>query len=185
NSLDNSVELQWRTSTETNSKGFEVQRKINSNWEKIGFINGHGTTTSLTEYQFTDEFKGQTYNGELSYRLKQIDFDGTFEYSKEILLNVNFGPKEYFLYQNYPNPFNPSTTIRYAVPLESKVEITIFDMLGEIIELFHEGIKEKGMHEIQWEPKNLSSGVYFYSVNAKSTDGKQSYLKTQKMLLMK
>ena len=94
-------------------------------------------------------------------------------------------PDEFRLYQNYPNPFNPSTTIKYALPFESSVDITIYNMIGQKIEAFNEGIKEAGYHNVTWFPKNLSSGVYFYSINAKNIDGKNDYSKTLKMLYMK
>ncbi|MEJ2618226.1 MAG: T9SS type A sorting domain-containing protein, partial [Ignavibacteriaceae bacterium] len=93
--------------------------------------------------------------------------------------------KEFTLYQNYPNPFNPSTTIKYALPYESSVDVTIYNMIGQRIEDFNEGIKEAGYHDVTWQPKNLSSGVYFYSINARSIDGNNDYSKTLKMLYIK
>ena len=183
--LNNTVKLNWKTATETNNKGFEIQRKLNSNWEKIGYVRGNGTTTTPNEYTYTDNFKYDSDKGIISYRLKQIDLNGSFHYSDEIKLKIDFTPKEFTLYQNYPNPFNPTTTIKYALPFESSVDITIYNMIGQRIEDFKEGIKEAGYHNINWQPNDLSSGVYFYSINAKSTDGKNNYSKTLKMLYMK
>ena len=94
-------------------------------------------------------------------------------------------PLSFNLEQNYPNPFNPSTTIKYALPFESSVEIKIYNMIGQKIEEIEEGIKEAGYHNVVWQPKDLSSGVYFYLINVKSTDGKNNYSKTLKMLYMK
>ena len=126
-----------------------------------------------------------SYKGVVKYRLKQIDLDGSFQYSEEIKLDVDFTPKEYVLYQNFPNPFNPATTIKYALPFDSRVEIIIYNMLGQKMNVFDEGMKAAGYHDLNWKPGNLSSGVYFYFLHAKSTDGKNNFTKTLKMLFMK
>ncbi len=162
NSKENKIMLNWKTATETNNKGFEIQRKLSAGWEKAGYIDGSGTTTNPKEYLFTDNFEYKFYKGIVSYRLKQIDYNGSTRYSEEIRLDVDFTPKKYTLYQNYPNPFNPITTIKYALPFESRVEIIIYNMLGQKIEEFDEGVKAAGYHDINWFPGNLSSGVYFY-----------------------
>ena len=105
--IDNDVQLSWATATETNNSGFEILRKAQNDqtWGTIGFVPGFGTTTEPKSYSFTDE---DVTTGIYKYRLKQIDFDGTFEYSNEIEVSVDFTPKEFVLYQNYPNPFNPN-----------------------------------------------------------------------------
>ncbi len=185
NSTENKVLLNWKTATETNNKGFEIQRKLNSNWEKVGYVIGSGTTTNPNEYNYTDNFKYESYKGIVIYRLKQIDLDGSYHYSVEIKFEIDLTPKEFTLYQNFPNPFNPSTTIKYALPFESSVEIIIYNMIGQRIEEFKEGVKEAGYHNVMWLQKDLSSGVYFYSINTKSTDGKNNFTKTLKMLYMK
>ena len=81
-------------------------------WEKIGFVNGNGTSTETHTYSFTDQnpVAGKSY-----YRLKQIDFDGSFEYSNIVEVDLTL-PIEFSLEQNYPNPFNPATTIKYSIP---------------------------------------------------------------------
>ena len=183
--FDNAIILNWKTSTETNNKGFEVERKLNSGWEKISYVNGNGTTTNPKEYSYTDNFKFQSFKGIVSYRLMQIDLNGSYHYSDEIKLDVDFTPKEFTLYQNYPNPFNPATTIKYAVPYESSVKIIIYNPVGQRIKEFNEGIKDADYYDITWQPENLSSGIYFYSIIAKSIDGKNNYTKTLKMLYMK
>ena len=111
---EKAVQLNWTTATETNNSGFEILRGVypansrtqnDNEWNTIGFVPGFGTTTEPKSYSFTDE---NVSTGIYKYRLKQIDFDGTFEYSNEIEVEVDFTPKEFVLYQNYPNPFNPT-----------------------------------------------------------------------------
>jgi hypothetical protein len=109
------VILNWRTETEVNNYGFEVERCALSAecqvWEKIGFINGNGNSNSVKEYSFTD--KNPKGGSKYQYRLKQIDNDGHFEYSE--IVEVEVVPVKFELSQNYPNPFNPSTVISYSV----------------------------------------------------------------------
>ena len=116
--IEEGVRLNWQTATETNNKGFEIQRKemeqgneLNE-WESIGFVGGFGTTTEYHTYSFTDN---EDLSGVYLYRLKQIDFDGSFKYSDEVEIKVDV-PIKFSLEQNYPNPFNPSTTIKYSIP---------------------------------------------------------------------
>jgi hypothetical protein len=185
--IDKTVELKWKTATELNIKGFEVERKIfsNSKWETIGFIKGNGTSTNPMLYKYTDDFKEQIINGAVTYRLKQISLDGNAEYSDEIKVKVDLTPKDFVLYQNYPNPFNPTTNIKYALPYESNVDIAIYNVLGERVKILEKGIKEAGNHNIVWQAKNQSSGIYFCTITARSTDGKNNFEKTCKMLLIK
>ncbi|MGA9293273.1 MAG: discoidin domain-containing protein, partial [Ignavibacteriaceae bacterium] len=185
--IDKSVELNWKTATELNNKGFEVERKIspNSKWEAIGFVNGNGTSTNPISYKYKDDFKYQTINDIVVYRLKQISFNGYTEFSNEIKIKVDLTPKDFVLYQNYPNPFNPSTNIKYALPYESNVDVTIYNALGERIKEFEQGNKEAGDHDIIWQANNQASGIYFCTITAKSTDGKNNFRKTLKMMLLK
>jgi photosystem II stability/assembly factor-like uncharacterized protein len=178
--------LNWSTATETNNAGFEVERKFkNLDWESIGYIEGKGTTTESQYYSFKDNFDYVSYNGRILYRLKQIDYDGSYEYSKQVYADVNFVPGEYSLSQNYPNPFNPSTTIRYTIPLESEVRVVILNSLGqEIAELVNE-INNPGFYEVNWNAEGYSSGVYFYSMKSQSTNNQLSFQDTKKLLLVK
>ncbi|MFO7523930.1 MAG: M28 family peptidase [Ignavibacteriaceae bacterium] len=177
------VTLNWSTASETNNRGFEIERKVfnpqssvsNSEWRIVGYVDGKGTTTDFTRYTFVDQLNEQ---GKYSYRLKQIDFDGSINYSNEI--EVDFiGVTEYALLQNYPNPFNPSTVISYQLPVDSKVQLKVYDVLGtEIITLVNE-IKSAGKHDVSFNAGKLSSGTYFYTI---LTDG---FVQTKKMLLVK
>ena len=178
---EDKIKLTWETSSETNNKGFEIQRKVGSpqssvsKWEKVGFVEGRGTTSQKQFYSFTD---APLKDGIYSYRIKQIDFDGNFKYSNEI--EVNFQRLTNFsLLQNYPNPFNPSTTVSYQVPFASYVNIKIFDALGSEIALLVNEIKQSGTHEVSFNASGLPSGLYLYRMNVND----QSF--TKKMMLAK
>ncbi|MDO8550213.1 MAG: T9SS type A sorting domain-containing protein, partial [Ignavibacteria bacterium] len=153
----------WTTATELNNSGFEIERKLeNTNWNKVTFVNGNGTTSSEKKYSY---FDGNLTPGKYLYRLKQIDFDGSFEYSN--IVEVNFeAPSKFELSQNYPNPFNPSTTISFSLPKASHVSLKVYNALGQEIAVLVNGIKEAGNHKIDFNPSNLNSGIYFYKLEA-------------------
>lgn len=179
------VLVHWTTATELNNRGFDIERKINSGWEKIGFKDGNGTTTEASHYSFIDKFAYESFVGTIAYRLKQMDFDGTYAYSPEIEVTVDFTPKEYTLFQNFPNPFNPITTIKYSLPFESNVRISVYNILGEMLELLVDETKEVGFHNLNWNASNLASGIYIYTIEARSLSGGNSYSSVKKMLLLK
>ncbi|MDQ7817929.1 MAG: ice-binding family protein [Melioribacteraceae bacterium] len=160
---NNSVELYWTTATEINNYGFNVELKIeNGELNKIGFVQGHGNSNSPKEYSFTDSPFGGT---KFKYRLKQIDFDGAYEYSDEIEVNLN-PPSKLTLVQNYPNPFNPTTIISFEIPVKSNVVIKVYNVIGsEIADLLNEE-KLPGRHQVEFNASYLPSGIYFYSINA-------------------
>ncbi|BDQ02358.1 choice-of-anchor D domain-containing protein [Ignavibacterium sp.] len=168
----NDVNLIWSTATETNNKGFEIQRTSieedkNSNWKTIGFVNGVGTTTQSQNYSYVDR---NISSGKYLYRLKQIDLDGSYKYSNEIEVIIGL-PDRFVLEQNYPNPFNPVTKIKFSLPADvkgqiSKVELKIYDVLGkEVATLINEN-KEAGNYEIEFDANKygITSGVYFYQL---------------------
>jgi hypothetical protein len=159
------VLLKWATATETNNYGFEIERSLNgTEFYTVAFVQGAGTTTELKEYFYTDdvEYKGgETF----FYRLKQVDFDGRVQYSD--IVEVEFDiPKDFVLHQNYPNPFNPSTTIKYAVPKTSLVNIKVYDLTGQEVASLVNEVKEAGTYEIKFEARSLASGVYVYRMVA-------------------
>jgi hypothetical protein len=151
------VKLSWNTATEINNYGFEIERSALSaerqSWEKIGFVNGNGNSNSPKDYSFVDDFAGKPAyrTGRYSYRLKQIDNDGQFEYSKTIEVDIN-GVKKFELSQNYPNPFNPTTTIRYNLPEATNVKLTLFNILGQELRTLINEVKEAGTHTINFDP---------------------------------
>ncbi len=157
------VYLEWATSTENNNYGFEIERKSgNENFIKVAFVNGNGNTVNRMDYSFTDQ---NLTPGYYSYRLKQIDFDGNFEYSNVINISVSV-PGDFVLFQNYPNPFNPSTLIKYSVPKSSYVKLNLYDVIGNKIKTLDEGTKTAGLHQIELSAGNLSSGIYFVRLNS-------------------
>ncbi len=161
-SVDGNVTLNWSTATELNNRTFEIERrKENSDFVLIGFVEGKGTTTERQEYTFIDK---NITTGKYYYRLKQIDFDGTFEYSNEI--EVDAAPVSFSLEQNYPNPFNPSTKISYSIPHKSFVTLKVYDPLGSIVSELVGEEKESGRYELDFNAVDLSSGVYFYKIEA-------------------
>jgi hypothetical protein len=173
--VKNNVELNWKTETEVNNYGFEIERSINNNWKKIGFVEGHGNSNSPKFYSFTDKIP--VGGSKFQYRLKQVDTDGKYEYSD--IVEVEMLPDKFALFQNYPNPFNPTTTIRYQLPKESKVVLTIYDILGEkVTELLNENI-EAGVYEIEFNAKSLPSGTYIYRISA------ENFVETKKMILLR
>lgn len=174
--VDNQVQLNWSTATEVNNSGFEVERKTGTgSYEKVGFIPGFGTTTEVRSYSFVDQKVGV---GLYSYRLKQVDFDGTFAYSEEVNVEVN-PPLVFALEQNYPNPFNPSTMIKYSIPQDGFVNLFIYNLLGEKVATLVNNIQKAGRYEVNFDAGSFASGVYFYSIEA------GSYKSVKKMLLMK
>jgi gingipain R len=179
------VLLSWITATETNNKGFEVQRKSDigkkQDWVAIAFVQGNGSTSEYSNYSFTDKIDR---HGSYSYRLRQVDFDGTSILTNEVHIEVD-APKEFSLLQNYPNPFNPFTRIRYSIPVQSEVKITLSNLLGEETAVIVNKIQDAGYYEIEWNGADYASGVYLYKLSAKSTDGKKEYYFTRKMVLIK
>lgn len=179
--VNNSVQLNWRTASEINNKGFEIQRSQMSNvksqngWERIGFVNGNGTSTKVQTYTFTDN---NPVNGKLYYRLKQIDFDGMFEYSN--IIEIDFAPiLNFVLHQNYPNPFNPSTKISWQSPVGSWQTLKVYDVIGNEVATLINEYREAGSYEIEFNANNLPSGMYFYKLET----GK--FTSVKKMLLVR
>ena len=172
---ESNVQLNWETATETNNHGFDIERKISDNWKKIGFVQGNGNSNSVKEYSYTDN--NPLGGNKIQYRLKQVNNDGTYEYSK--VVEVEIVPKEFELYQNYPNPFNPSTKIRYQLPKRSKIVIKLYNILGSEVKEILNDVKDPGTYEIEVNAKDLPSGVYFYRLQA------GSFVAAKKMILMK
>ncbi len=180
--VDNSVNLSWQTATEINNYGFEIQRqkleasKINSEWIKAGFVEGHGNSNSPKYYSFIDN--SVSISGIYKYRLKQIDIDGKYEYSQIIEVEIGI-PTKFEVAQNYPNPFNPATIISFSIPEKEMVSVVIYNMLGEVVMTLVNNQLEAGKYKYELNASTLSSGTYIYRVSAGNRVG------VKKMLLMK
>lgn len=175
NIISNNAVLHWITTEEYNNKGFEILRMINSEWEYIGFLAGKNIP-GINKYEFTDK---NLQPGIYHYRLKQIDFNGNYEYF-DLSESINIQkPEKFELSQNYPNPFNPVTKIQFKIAETENVMITIYDQTGRQIKNILNEIKQPGYYEIEFNAVDLSSGVYYYRLNA----GK--YTQTKRMLLLK
>lgn len=184
--LADKVEINWTTESEVNNYGFDVERKvIATTWIKLGFVSGSGNSNTPKTYSFIDDslFGGSKFY----YRLKQIDTDGSFEYSD--IVAVEFLPQKFSLEQNYPNPFNPTTVISYQLPISSDVTLKVYDVLGNEVATLVDEYKPAGKFEVEFSAKggsasggnayNFPSGVYFYQLNA------GSFVETKKMILIK
>ncbi len=173
---ENTAILNWSTATETNNRGFAVERSYSgSAFQQVGFVEGFGTTTITRNYSFTDH---NLLSGKYSYRLKQIDLDGTTSYSA--VVNTEIGtPGQFALEQNYPNPFNPSTTISYSVPFDADVTIEVFNLLGQKVKTLMNDFKKTGRYQLTFNTDGLSSGTYLYRL----TSGEFSSVR--KMTLLK
>jgi hypothetical protein len=173
--VKNEVLLMWTTASEINNMGFEVQKKISTYWSVLKFVEGHGSSTTTHTYNFTDD-KPQM-GKENSYRLKQIDYNGLFNYSDIVLVSVPF--EGYSLEQNYPNPFNPTTKIRFELPVDGIVTIKIFDTFGQEITTILNEFKKANVYEIGFNGSNFASGVYIYRLQV------NGYLDSRMMVLLK
>lgn len=174
---DAGVLLEWVTATEVNNMGFEIQRNLSDIWETIGFIEGKGTTSEITNYHFFNDLSEFNYSVKLQYRLKQIDYNGAFSYSE--IVEVEIVPENLYLSQNYPNPFNPSTIISFTLTKSTFVTLKIYNILGNEISALVNQVMPGGKHEIIFDANGVPSGVYLYTITA------GDFVDTKKMILMK
>jgi len=173
----NNVTLNWSTSAETNNAGFDIERSsVNGSWTKIGAVSGNGTSSTSHSYSYTDR---SVASGTYNYRLKQVDFNGNFEYynlGNEVIIGV---PVKFDLSQNYPNPFNPTTKINFDLPVNGNVSLKIFDLSGKEVMTLVNDTRTAGYYSVSFNGANLSSGIYFYSIKA------GDFVSTKKMTLIK
>jgi hypothetical protein len=185
----NTAILRWTTESETSNAGFDIERKIKlllptdgqegsaeGEWVRIAFVEGAGTTDKKQEYRYVDR---TVQPGTYLYRLKQIDTDGRSKYLPVIEVTVGGVPEEFMLYQNFPNPFNPSTQIVYSVPTAAAVRLSVFDLLGQELEVLVNETKEVGNHSTQFNASRYSSGIYFYTLRT------QKYSSVKRMIFTK
>jgi hypothetical protein len=186
NIIENNIFLTWKTAAEINNYGFEIERSerssmISEKWGKIGFVEGFINSNSINEYSFKDM---NVNTGKYSYRLKQIDNDGKYTYSKEVEVIINNQPDRFELQQNYPNPFNPITKIKYTISsggtsLFKTVQLKVYDILGNEVAALVNEEQPAGVYEVDFDASLLPSGIYFYKL---ITNG---FNNIRKMLLLK
>ncbi len=180
----NTVELKWNTATEVNNYGFEVQRSAvsvqRSVFEKIGFAAGHGNSNAPNNYSFTDH---NVSYGRYAYRLKQIDTDGKYTYSKIVEVQAGQKPTAFALDQNYPNPFNPTTTITYKIAEHGFVNLKVYNILGQKVLSLVNQQQQPGVYHVRFNGSKLPSGVYIYRLEVQAINNSFSALK--KFVLLK
>jgi hypothetical protein len=159
--------LQWSTATEVNNYGFDVERKSSddpsASFIKVAFVPGSGNSNAPKTYSYTDN--SSLASGNYVYRLKQIDFDGKYEYSGNVEVTLT-QQKQLVMEQNYPNPFNPTTNIKFSLPEASHVKLTIYNILGETISVLVDQTLEAGSHTVSFNASSLHSGIYIYKIEA-------------------
>ena len=184
--INGKASLNWQTASELNNAGFEIEKTVFSpqssvgddaklKWTKVGFVTGRGTTTEINNYSFVDD---RTAEGKTLYRLKQIDFDGTFSYSNEVEVEFT-APKTFSLEQNFPNPFNPETEITFSLAKSDNVTLKIYNILGSEVATLVNGFIEAGKHSVRLNASEFTSGVYLYTIKS------GNFTATRKMILMK
>jgi len=173
---DDIVQLHWQTETELNNFGFEVQRKSKEYFSTIGFVKGYGNSNSRKDYSFIDS--ELNLSGRYFFRLKQIDNDGSVEYSNEVEVIILM-PTVTELKQNYPNPFNPKTTLIYSISKSGLVTIGIYNIIGEQVVLLVNEQKIIGNFKVEFDAGNLPSGIYFYKLET------GTFVDVKKMIFLK
>jgi hypothetical protein len=175
----NNVILNWTTAVEVNNSGFSIERKLlkeNSTWNIVSFIKGAGTSSIPQDYSYTDK---KLNTGTYQYRIKQIDFNGNYEYFSLVENIVIKAPGVFSVSQNYPNPSNPSSIIEFQIPAAGMVTIKIYNVAGREVATLLNEFMSADFHSVKFDGSNLSSGVYFYTL----ASGR--YNKTNKMILVK
>ena len=174
--IKRNVVLNWTTESELNNQGFEVERKNqDGKFVAIGHVNGNGTTTERKQYSFTDV---SLQEGKYFYRLKQVDFNGAYEYSNEVLAEITT-PLEFALNQNYPNPFNPSTSISFSLAEPSFVKLAVYNLLGEEVQVLKNENMDAGSFNVNFDAASFPSGMYLYKIET------AQFTSVRKMMLMK
>jgi len=174
-SISEGIKLNWSTATESNNSGFKVERKNSKDeWTELGFVPGNGTSTAQNNYSFVDQ---RPANGINYYRLKQLDYDGAFKYSP--IVESQFTPGNYELQQNYPNPFNPATSVKFSLPEDDMVNITVYNSIGEKVSTLVNEVKSQGSHTLTFDAHGLASGLYILRMST------GSFSRTIKMNLIK
>ncbi len=169
------VNLNWQTATEINNKGFEIERNVGNGWEFVDFVLGKGNSNLNTEYSYEDK---TLLSGVVSYRIKQIDYDGKISYSSVVEIDLGL-PKKFEIYPSYPNPFNPKTILQFSIPRATKAKVKVYNNLGQEVATLLESYLEAGIKRVEFDASRLESGVYYYKVITEYGE------KTSKIMLVK
>jgi hypothetical protein len=173
--INNEIVLSWMTGSEINNLGFSIEKSFDRiNWETRGFINGKGTSTEINYYRFVDN---SLSNVRIFYRLKQLDYDGSYSYSQ--IIEIEIPVNNFTLSQNFPNPANPTTTIKYDIPKSGNVDLVLYDILGRKVKNLVNENQQAGRYEISFNASGLASGVYFYQLKT------EHFVNTKKMILLR
>jgi hypothetical protein len=157
------VKLNWTTASESNNKGFEVERSTDAaKWLNVGFVPGSGNSNVIKSYSLMDK---NLPTGKYFYRLKQIDLDGKFNFSNILRIDVN-GKLIYELNQSFPNPSRGASTITYSIPVKSQVTLTVYDMQGKVVRVLQNGERAAGKYAVTVPADLLKAGVYYYKLEA-------------------
>ena len=178
---DNNVTLQWQTEFEINNSGFDIERSDASNgWVKIGFVQGNGNKSTPSNYSYTDK---NIQKGNYTYRLKQVDYNGNYEYynlNRDVAIQA---PKSFYLFQNYPNPFNPVTYINFNLSFDGYVKLAVYDIAGREVATLINGDMKAGFYSRNFDGSNTPSGIYFYKLTTSYSGG--HFSDTKKFILLK
>ena len=181
------IQLNWETKTEKNSNKFEIERSslANDNWSSIGSVKAADLSNSPKDYSFEEK---NLQTGKYQYRLKMVDNDGTFQYSKVVESEITL-PKNFELSQNYPNPFNPSTKINYSLPFDSKVIMDVYSITGEKVGQLVNQQQAAGYYTVDFNSstlnRSIASGIYIYRISAVDKATGNNFISTKKMILIK
>lgn len=163
---DQDVILQWQTASETNNSGFQVEqaRGASDQFEQVAFVNGQGTTTETQTYQLRlSDLSADTYR----FRLKQVDFDGTFTYSEHVEVAVEL-PDAFQLTEVYPNPFATEARFELTLKVAQDVRVEVYDATGRRLSQLHQGPLSAQRHSFQLDGNTLASGTYLVRVTGET-----------------
>ncbi|MDX1547322.1 MAG: T9SS type A sorting domain-containing protein [Rhodothermales bacterium] len=160
-----SATLQWETASETNNAGFEVEHRLagapSKDWRRVGFVAGRGTTLEAQRYAYAVP---ELEAGRHVFRLRQIDYDGTFAYSPEVEIAVEL-PEAYVVSGLYPNPFNPQAQLSFGVKRGQQVEVSLYNVLGQRVRVLFSGqVGAEETRTLTVEGSGLESGTYVLRV---------------------
>lgn len=181
------VILSWQTLNELNNAGFEIERckvvnDMQDKWSKVGFVKGHVTTNEPRSYSYSDK---DLNAGLYKYRLKQVDVNGNYEYflPQNTTTAEIQKPSKFELLQNYPNPSNPSSKIDFKMPFDGNISLKVYDISGKEVAILIDGYRTSDFYSVKFDGSDLPSGIYFYRLITEN--GKESFTKTLKMILLK